>query len=511
FIFRCSPFLCLLPPTCASILLLYSDAQQWYASPGIYNWITSNRASAQLIVQIVASILGFFNVFVFCTVLNYLTRLRLSGSSMSLNTMKFWNAMLSRQLIIRLPVHLFVPLVTAIAVSLVPPALWAGALTPVVIVTNLPASIQVPSYTNTTLLTDGWSNRTGLPSTSAREGLFTFNVGERFIGPLLQAAFTATTVDGSPRMHTKLDYTGFNYIGRSYGVGTSAGLLDSSILTNRLATYYTYQEPGYRAEVTCIYNSSSMYLLTNPTGSADTVSIWVAEGYLPNSGGRQEFARYPSYSTGNIVAIGVATGTDSPGRMFGIAAGENYTNLNNTQCSTDFVPDLFNVTVNLTGRNITVRPAGVGAGARAVPDMEPSGNLTFLANWQFTLISTDQTSLYTSLVGNSFNASIQNYAVAAQSATGPAPSDEEATLRGLENSVTAMLDGILNGYAGAQMMVALETESVPAWVGVSALRFGQRRYIIAIAAVNFLTILWVVVEGVRARGWADLQGFDYMD
>jgi hypothetical protein len=115
-------------------VLLYADAQQWFASLEFYVWITNNRASTQLIVQVLASMLGFCNVFVLCTVINYLTRLHLSASSMSLPNLKFWNAMLSRQIITRLPAHLCFPLILFAALSLAPPALWAGALTPVVII-----------------------------------------------------------------------------------------------------------------------------------------------------------------------------------------------------------------------------------------------------------------------------------------------------------------------------------------------------------------------------------------
>jgi hypothetical protein len=75
------------------------------------------------------------------------------------------------------------------------------------------------------------------------------------------------------------------------------------------------------------------------------------------------------------------------------------------------------------------------------------------------LISTDQTSLYSSLVGNSINASVGNYITAAANRNGDPLTEGEATLAGLSNSVEAMIDDILTCYASAQLMVANDTQN----------------------------------------------------
>jgi hypothetical protein len=133
---------------------------------------------------------------------------------------------------------------------------------------------------------------------------------------------------------------------------------------------------------------------------------YTAYGYLPNSNDVLEKASYAGVSMDAIVAIGVASSHTSVGRVFGIASGSQYSLLNNTQCTIDFQPKLFNVTVDIINHNITVTPLDTPAN---IEDIEPSGFLTFIANWQFTLISTDQTSFYSSLIGNSINASVTNY------------------------------------------------------------------------------------------------------
>ncbi|KAH8889056.1 hypothetical protein GQ53DRAFT_723854 [Thozetella sp. PMI_491] len=508
-----APFLLLTLTTGLSLVLLVSDAQQWVVRSGMDSFIAANRASVQLVVQVIANGLGFFNMFVVCKLLNYRTRLRLSAKSMSLYTLQFWNALLSRQLTTRLPFHLLVPLLTFLGFAVVPSALWAGAITPVSIMIVETMPLQIPSYSNTTLMTADWQNRTGQPAVTNNMGLFTYSVGERFLGPLLQLAAGATTVDGSLPISQKLDHTGFNFVGRSYGVGIPAGLTDATLRANQRALSYRYQEPGYRATVSCIYNSSTLFhidILVNNSDSKDVtrnLSLWAAQGYLPNSESDLSWARYPGWTTDNIMALTVAVNPERPRRMLGIASGINYLNLNATQCETIFTPTLFNVTVQLQGRNISVTPAE----AENVPDMEPRGNLTFVANWQLLFIATDQTSLYSSIMGDSFEMSIESYKMAQTTAKGSPPPASEAALAGLTNSITAMMDGILGGFAGAQMMVANERKTVVAEADVTAVRFGRQSYIIAVAVINALIIFWCLIEALLTRFWARLDRFDYME
>jgi hypothetical protein len=425
---------------------------------------------------------------------------------MSLNTLRFWNALLSQQISMKLPLRLFVPLVVCVTLAIIPASLWAGAITPVAVVVTRSTSIQIPSYSNTTALLLNWTERFGLPALQTTRGLFTYNVGERHLGRLLETASTATTVDGQPPVHQKLDNTGFSYVGRSYGIGMAVGLTDDAIRADSLVTGYSYQERGYISTARCIYNGSSAYFLELGDPKQE-LKVCVARGLLPNSGNLEEWSRYPGYNTDNIVAIGVATIPQEPRKMLAIAAGSAYLPLNATQCEWTFEPALFTVNVELTGRNITVAPV---PGIR-VADIEPLGNLTFLANWQFTLISTGQTGLYSSLVGNSFNASIENYATAQVTTRGRMPSTSEAALAGLTNSVTAVMDDVLTGYAGAQLMVENVTQPADVIIRVRALMFGQQVWIVAVTILNLLVLVLVLFEGIRTQGWRRLDQCDYMD
>jgi hypothetical protein len=207
-------------------------------------------------------------------------------------------------------------------------------------------NVSVPSFSNASLLHE-YGDRSGasVPSLRSTRGFFTYNVGEGLLGSLLSSASSATTVDGSMRQHPKLDNTAFTYLGRSYGIGASIGLLDDEILGNPLATQYLFQERGYNAQVTCIYNASSNYLIEQVS-----TSDYAVTGKLPNSN-HPEYYDYFGYSPGPLVSIATAS-TQTPGRILAIAAGSDYAFLNTTQCSINFQPTLFNVTVGIVGRNI---------------------------------------------------------------------------------------------------------------------------------------------------------------
>lgn len=207
-----------------------------------------------------------------------------------------------------------------------------------------------------------------------------------------------------------------------------------------------------------------------------------------------------------IVAIGVSHNPSDDRKMLAIAAGRYYSNLDATQCIVHFVPTRFKVFVGVTGRNITVSKAS-DAAATDVP-MYSSPNLTQVLMRQIELISNDQTNLYVSLVGSSLNASIGDYITANKSqplALGT------ATLPGLENAFSAMLDDMLVAYASAQLVIAGSFVQTEATVTYVTLRVGQDIWIHTVCAVNLVVGILVLFEAVRTRGWRRLPTLDYLD
>ncbi|KXH62398.1 hypothetical protein CSAL01_00561 [Colletotrichum salicis] len=373
--------------------------------------------------------------------------------------------MLAQQWRPKLRWRFLVPLSVFILVCLGPAALWVGALTPVTAEGFREASLYLPSYDNTKILLTNWSQRLDLQSTRTPRGFFTYNVGELNTGKIIETAASATTVDGSARRHAKMDNTGYFYNGRSYSVGVSIGLVDDDIVHNQYVTNYTFQEEGYNAIASCIQHSTTDYHLECHTGS--TFPYCSALGRLPNSLA-EEFADYPSWGPSNIVAVAVTSDPMRPGRMLGVAAGKNYQLLNTMQCEWQSIPTFFNITVDPIGKTIDVTPLK----ATGILDIEPKDNLTFLANWQYTLIASDQTNLYSSLIGNAMYTNIENYKISQEAAGHQVGSESDVALRALEESFDASMDDILSGYAAAQLMVGNVTPETTVWVIRQVLRLG---------------------------------------
>ncbi|GKT49615.1 uncharacterized protein ColSpa_09796 [Colletotrichum spaethianum] len=237
------------------------------------------------------------------------------------------------------------------------------------------------------------------------------------------------------------------------------------------------------------------------SSSERTPRIFAVTGFVPDSVGSQQYSEYIGHDTKPIVAVGVAHSSESPRRYISIAAGQSYLALNATQCIVDFTPTLFNVSVGIRGRNITVSPVG------EVEDFNPERNLTRTVVRQFELISNDLTSFYESVLGNAFLSSIAAWNMSS-SENGTVPEDE-ATLRGLENAITAMADSMLTAYGAAQLMVGNYSEARQAEVTIGVFVVGEKIYVIAVAVLNALVILAVAIEGLRTKGWQGLPSFDF--
>lgn len=284
-------------------------------------------------------------------------------------------------------------------------------------------------------------------------------------------------------------------------MGASVGLADGPIAKNPLALSYIFQENGLRGDVECIYNSSTKFVIANETDP----DMYPALGNLPDSDDSEEFSTYFVHGSDAIVAIGVTANNESTEHILGIAAGESYAALNATQCTVTFTPIVFNVSVSLSDHSINVTETANG------DDFAASKNLTRTLIRQFELIANDQTSLYVSVIGDSFNSSIASYNSSVASNGSLASSEASATLAGLTNSVTAMVEDLLVVYASAQLMIMNDSMLVPTTVDVKAFRYGSGLYIYLTFAINTVIVLLLAEEALRTRGWRDLLYFDYAD
>jgi hypothetical protein len=107
-------------------------------------------------------------------------------------------------------------------------------------------------------------------------------------------------------------------------------------------------------------------------------------------------------------------------------------------------------------------------------------------------------------------ASIADYNIS-QANSSTAITEATSTLAGLTNSVSAMLDDILVGYASAQLMVGKQSTSTEAVITSLKLKLGQRVYIYAIFVLNLVVVMTLLEEAIRTRLWRGLVEWDYMD
>ncbi|KAK1977753.1 hypothetical protein LZ30DRAFT_247406 [Colletotrichum cereale] len=497
--------LCLILTTALSSVLIVADHLRWTINGSWYEssfaTIASKRAVIQSGIQLIAYLLSLIQTSTIAILVQHGSRLAFSNSGISTTqSLRGWVNIGIPRIQWDLPQSFLFPTIAFCTMGPILSAIWVGAMTPVGSTILVQESIVVPSYKNTTLIKEYPSeiSQSG-PSITTKQGLFTYSVGIKLLGSLIASGASSTTPDGSVRRHPKIDNTQYIYEGRSYGVGSSIGIGDMAISNRSSATVYQFQETGYTSHVECLYNRSMDFGIGSESIRAPR--IFPVTGFVPDSVGSAQYSEYIGHDTKPIVAVGVAHNAESPRRYISIAAGESYLALNATQCVVDFTPTLFNVSVGIRGRNITVSPI------HEVEDFDPERNLTRTVVRQFELISNDLTSFYESVLGNAFLSSITSWNMSFNE--NGAFAEGEATVRGLENAITAMADSMLAAYGAAQLIVGNFSDSKQAVVTVGVFRIGGTIYVVAIAVLNALVVLAVAIEGLRTKGWRGLPSFDF--
>jgi hypothetical protein len=500
-------FVLLIIPLTLSALVLYTDVSTWYLPDNLYAFVNTNRTSVQTAVQIFGAILAAIEVFALCRLINLTTRIRFTQAPVSLDMLGFWSALSTPTNNFCLPFWMIVIMVLLTNLSAIISALWTGALTPANAIGIQHSTVSIPDWSNISLIKEYPSeiDKNGLSIREAK-GYFTYSVGMGLLGSLLSSMNSASPTDGGVRNHPKMDNTRYNYHGRSYGIGASAGLSDDNLVAIPHVRNYTFNEVGLDASVDCIYNTSSMFVLQD----LPQPTLHTARGLLPDSKpSAPEYSVYVGRGDDAIVALGVAADPIeySAKRYMAIAAGSYYKNLDKIQCAVAFKPALFNVSVDIPGRNISVSRV---RSVDAVHDIDPHHSITHIVMRQLELISNDLTSYYRSTLGDAFNASISDYRTSIAGGNGSL-SEMQIVMKGMENAITSLVDDILGGYASAQLVVGGFKKSAPVRVEISTLRIGSRAYIIASAVITGLIALLVIGEGIRMRWWKDLPSFDYQD
>ena len=486
---RLLPLLELMIPTIASLLLYcFGDRQ---STGVIHDLVKNNQATSQSFVQVISHILGLLQVSSLCAVLNLSMRYRIMHGSVALPFLSFLVASSTARIDFYLPRRLLLLNAAFVAATFLPAALWAPAISPVTVLKSQELGHQLlPAYTEGTKAY--WDSQFQLRG----PGRVVYNINDHcslvndkrglvpscpvptLQGLLLLSASSATTLDGGPRNHSKLDNPNWEFVGRPFGAGSSVGKSDDLMVDDRVL-YYNYAESGYVANVSCIKNSTSNFRfrlersvwentsiseyqrtyhpempLNDSWGSwpdiSSTYSIYYLDGYLPNSiiGSPES---YPSISWHegyeNITAwAAVANGNRN---MIAVAAGNRlYRELDQIQCEVFFRPTVFDVTVNRIQRSIAVKALP----SAEAEDIDPSGHLRANVMHSINLLSRMSPSLYVSVLGETLNRNVER-----MQKQRPSLNITEAVTSAVADSFTAIIDDILVAYGASQIVNAQDT------------------------------------------------------
>ncbi|KAI9849059.1 MAG: hypothetical protein M1838_000289 [Thelocarpon superellum] len=523
--------------TLVSLWLLGENVRSYSSTGYLYNVVQNHRSPAQTVVQIISSVLGAAHLYVLTAMVNRWTRLNWMKGAISLDRLKFWNAVSSIVKDFSLPFRFLLPLLIITLAALIPQGLWSGALTPNFTNSTMISHIQVPQYgpdERGVFWNQTWDPTRSRGDTRNKLGTFSYSPAWDRGGVMLDAAAAASSRDTTPVTHIKNDNTRYSYLGRSYGVGASVGLVDVGDVDDitPLQTY-SYRETGYQANVTCGKNDTSNWAIdvTQESDDSGTPSMYVANGTTPDN----SFNAFAVVGLGDssIVALVSHLSTDGGG-IVAMATGNSqgdYTSLNNTQCNVTFTPTNFLVEVDAAQRviNVTALPgpakdmdptASDGVHFqdwRCIPRCGPFSNvgrpsLGAVATQVMRSImslSMIYTTLYTSPVGNMFLSNIAS--VQAAQANGSLFPGEDASMIGVARSLESLLDDALLAFSSAQIVVANETTQVDVSAEYAAIKIGQSTFIYLVTALNVFLVLVFLAEAIRTRFWRGLPLFDYRD
>ena len=247
----------------------------------------------------------------------------------------------------------------------------------------------------------------------------------------------------------------------------------------------------------------------------------------------------------------------------GNTQGGPYLELNQTQCSVEFIPTLFNINVNLSSSVITVDRADsaldmdptaqanatftawrchtlldtlaslenstTGCGNYTSQGQPGLGNIATRALRQLNDLSVLDTSLHTSSLGEMFSSLIQNEKLYYDNITNykglnitdliSNSSSPDTTTNAyikeysVEQGLKSLIDDSLTAFASAQLVLHYENSShvTTGSLTVGAVLVGTRGYVYSLFTFNLLLILILIEEMFRTRCWANLPLFDYND
>ncbi|KAI8653979.1 hypothetical protein NCS56_01353600 [Fusarium sp. Ph1] len=445
--------LCIMSSLTISALITWLSREKRFSDIHHVNLIKQYRAYISIIVQVLSTVLSIGQTYVLGSLVAFSTNAQLASSHKlpTLDKLKLRQAMVSKSPIWEWQTKKMslISILWLLGMQ-IPAALWAGSITPILTKARHEALIPIPDYSESTA--KYWSTICP-PATSCDQllgsisdrGTFSYVAWKTRTGLLLNAVSQASSRDSSTPQHQKLDATGFTYHGRSYGVGAAVGLVQPQLINDISGTIqnYSFYEHGYKCEVSCQYNKSSQLswiksdLVTTPGGIYAPQGFWV-NGDLPNG----VWNGFPTWAVlTEDFATALAAVNSQSRYMYGFLAGKAYMALNQTQCEAKFSPTRFKVDVDVSAKNISVVPAGKGL------DIDPSRALVNISFQGVGYLSQTLTTLYTSVLGDSFLRNIDNV----RARNNRTETVDQDVLNAVEEGLEVLIDNFLGSSGAAQV------------------------------------------------------------
>lgn len=514
----------MLPPLLLAVALTALDSHVIIGSWHVY--IRENLSAVSAAKQIVAGAMGALQASAVLAILfNFPTRTRLAHptKAVKLDTLGLLSALSVPRMDWNLPKNHWLFVFIAIGVGHGPAALWASAITPLPTTHSVTrGSMMVPSFPEAS--EDHWDqfgqNRTfnittctvkRMPQTAS----FVTNCPIPYRqNALINTAREATAPDINPRNHSKLDNPVWIYQGRSYGAGSSVGISPpQDIPADLQLNNYSFEEIGYYASVQCHHISQPINLTLEYMMNQGSLGVFRLQGTLPkfkNSAhdpviawcGKRPGKDICDDPKGATMFAWFAATNDQAQHVVGIKATSWYEHdFDNIQCSVEFVPTVFTVSVDVRDRLINVT-----ANDTATTDPDPTGLLVNNTVLSLEFLSKMSPSLYVSVLGDAFSYNLNTTTEAFPDMARP-----DAALRATEASFEAILDDILGIYGSGQISINNDTTVKRIQGSFDSYRIGKPLVHTLTLLLNLLIVSGILIEAFRTRFWRDLPKYDIMD
>ena len=189
----------------------------------LYDLATQRRATVQIVINAMASLLAILWTWSVCAAFNMAVRSFFAERRVSLDALRLYVSISRKAIDLNLPLRLLCVEALLWAIGMLPQWLWTGALTPQIrIVAHPHQMFAVKAGQGSYPFLQAYDPKAAISDYCWRStqlnGTFSNCPSREKSGLIIQSLSTASTAAGEARNHSKLDNSGYSYVDRSYGV-----------------------------------------------------------------------------------------------------------------------------------------------------------------------------------------------------------------------------------------------------------------------------------------------------